>query len=108
MLLLYVQARLRTASAALAAERYCQEKGSWPDTLDTLVPTYLKQVPADPYEGKPLRLRRTDDGIIVYSIGPDRADNGGTLDRENPVAPGTDLGFQLWNADRRGRPSAPK
>jgi hypothetical protein len=102
------QAVLRCAATALAAERYRQEKGNWPDTLDALVPTYLKQVPADPYDGKPLRLRRTDDGIIVYSIGPDRADNGGTLDREHPVDPGTDLGFQLWDAGQRGRKPAPK
>jgi hypothetical protein len=102
------QAVLRCAATALAAERFRQDKKSWPDSLEALVPAYLKQVPADPYDGKPLRLRRLEDGLLVYSIGPDRADDRGTLDRENPVAPGTDLGFQLWNADRRGRPSAPK
>jgi hypothetical protein len=101
------QAVLRCAATALAAERYRQEKGNWPGTLDTLVPTYLKEVPTDPYDGKPLRLRRTDDGIIVYSIGPDQADDGGTLNRENPVAPGADLGFQLWDAGQRGRKPVP-
>jgi hypothetical protein len=97
------QAVLRCAAAALAAERYRQDRGAWPASLDALIPAYLKQVPADPYDGKPLRLLRTDGGLIVYSIGPDRTDDGGTLDRENPVAPGSDLGFQLWETDRRHR-----
>lgn len=99
-----VQAQLRCAAAALAAERYRLAKGRWPPALADLVPDYLAQVPNDPYDGQPLRLRRLDDGLVIYSVGPDLADNGGTLDRKNPIAKGTDLGFRLWDVPRRWQP----
>jgi hypothetical protein len=33
--------------------------------------------PTDPFNGQPLRHRPTDTGFIVYSVGPNRRDNGG-------------------------------
>jgi hypothetical protein len=101
------KAELRCAAVALAAERYRVAKGQWPEKLDVLVPDYLPAVPADPFDGKPLRLRRTEDGIMVYSVGSDGADNGGNLDRKDGKAPGTDLGFRLWDAARRGSANHP-
>jgi hypothetical protein len=103
------QAQLRCASAATAAERYRRAKGRWPDALDELKGAgYLPGVPADPYDGQPLRWRRLDGGRVVYSVGPDGEDNGGKLDRRNAAAPGTDIGFRLWDvAQRRQPPLAP-
>jgi len=60
-------------------------------------------VPADPFDGKPLRLGHLPDGLVIYSVGPDKTDDGGKIDRSHPGAPGTDLGFQLWDPDRRGK-----
>jgi hypothetical protein len=100
-----LRAALRCTIAAAAAERYRQEKGEWPASLEVLVPGYLKEVPADPYDGNLLRLKRLVDGVVVYSVGPDLVDNGGTLNRQQPDAPGGDLGFRLWNADQRGQTS---
>jgi len=97
------QARLRCAMAGLAAERYRLKHGQWPDSLGELCPDFLATVPLDPYDGKPLRWRARRDGAIIYSIGPDREDNGGKLDRVLLVTPGTDLGFQLWDIEKRGR-----
>lgn len=34
----------------------------------------------DPFSGKPLKLKRTDDGWIVYSVGKDLNDDGGDVD----------------------------
>jgi hypothetical protein len=100
---------LRCAVAALAAERYRHDKKRWPDTLEALCEAgYLGQVPVDLYDGKPVRLRRLDDGLLIYSIGPDGEDNGGNLDPKKPLAKGTDLGFRLWDADKRRQPPAPK
>jgi hypothetical protein len=101
-------AQLRCAGAALAAERYRREKGRWPETLATLVPDYLDDVPIDPFDGQPLRLARPDDGLVVYSVGPDGHDDGGTLDWRNPKRPGTDLGFRLWDVDKRRQPPPPR
>jgi hypothetical protein len=34
----------------------------------------------DPFDGKPIRMKRTAGGPIVYSVGTDYADDGGTLE----------------------------
>jgi hypothetical protein len=91
----------------LAVERYRQARGDWPASLDKLVPGYLAFVPLDPLDGKPLRYRRLADGVVVYSVGPDREDNGGTLDRDNPTRAGTDLGYRLWDVKQRRQPPKP-
>jgi hypothetical protein len=101
------QAQLRCALAALAIERYRLEQQRWPDKLEELVPRYLRVVPNDPFDGKPLRLRRTKDGLVTYSVGPDFQDNGGAMDLLNPQAPGTDVGFRLWDVGRRHQPAHP-
>ena len=75
-------ASLRCTIVALAAERYRREKKAWPDTIDQLCPQYLAVVPLDPFDGRPLRYRRVDDGIVIYSVANDTIDNGGHLDRE--------------------------
>jgi hypothetical protein len=95
------QAALRCAEAAMAAERYRLSQQCWPDDLAALVPRYLAAVPTDPFDGKPLRLRRLQDGIVIYSVNADRLDNDGRFDRKNLQAPDTDIGFQLWDGDRR-------
>jgi len=100
------QAYLRCALVAVAAERYRRDKGAWPATPAELVDKYLKSLPVDAYDGKPLRYRILPDGVIVYSVGPDKEDNGGARNRHNPLAKGADLGFRLWNVDRRRQPPA--
>jgi hypothetical protein len=100
-------AQLRCATVAVAAERFRRDNGRWPTTIDELVTAkLLTAVPADPYDGKPLRLKKLPDGLVIYSVGPDGADNGGTLDRQKPTRPGSDIGFRLWDVSARRR-SAP-
>jgi hypothetical protein len=105
---LRTQAELRCAIVAIAAERYRQAQGSWPASLAALVPAYLRAVPVDPFDSQPVRYRRLADGVVIYCLGPDGTDDSGRLDRQNPGTTGTDLGFQLWDIDkRRPLPSAP-
>jgi hypothetical protein len=47
------------------------------------------------------RARRLEDGIVIYTLGPDGQDNGGALSREYKPAPGTDIGFRLWDPEQR-------
>jgi hypothetical protein len=96
---------LRCALVAVALERYRRDHGRWPDTLDALVPQYVAAVPADPQDGKPLRFKRRPDGVVVYWIGHDGADDGGKLNRLNYLAKGSDQGFQLWDVDQRRQPA---
>jgi hypothetical protein len=53
---------------AIALELYGRNHGSYPNTLDQLVPEYLDEVPRDRYDGQPLRYERTDDGGVLSSI----------------------------------------
>jgi len=70
-------AHLRTADAALSAQRYRLTSGKLPDKLADLVPTYLQSVPKDPFDGNELRYKKLDTGFVVYSIGEDLSDDGG-------------------------------
>jgi hypothetical protein len=72
-------ARLRVAQTAMAVERYqLANQGRLPATLATLVPKYLEAVPADPFDGEPLRFKTLPGGYVIYSIGQDATDDGGT------------------------------
>ncbi|MFO0809243.1 MAG: hypothetical protein U0746_11500 [Gemmataceae bacterium] len=101
-------AQLRCAFAMVAAERFRNKHGRWPESLDELVKAgSLKSIPLDPYVGNPLRLKRVDDGLVIYSVGPDQTDDGGKFDRSKPLAAGTDWGFRLWDPAKRRQPAPP-
>lgn len=101
------QAFLRCAVVAVAAERFRRARGRWPQPLAELVKAgFLREVPIDPFDGEPLRSRQLDNGMIIYSVGVDGEDNGGTLNRKDPTAKSCDLGFQLWDVNRRRQPAA--
>ena len=93
------QAVMRCTVAALAAERYRLRRGAWPGSLDVLVQEgLLAKVPLDPFDGQPLRYKSSDEGRVIYSVGPDRTDNGGIINRREVSAPGVDFGFRLRDA----------
>ncbi len=65
--------------AAIALKRFHLRHGQHPETLDALVPEFLSDVPKDPVDGKPLRYRRTSDGLFrLYSVGQNGTDEGGS------------------------------
>jgi len=61
--------QLRHAIAAIAAERYRLVHRHWPDSLESLVPRYLAQVPDDPFVDGPLRLQRLDHRLFITGNG---------------------------------------
>ena len=67
--------------------------GKHPEKLSELVPEFLPAVPPDPYDGRPLRPRRGEGGLVLYSVGRDRKDDGGRpMDEEKHEG---DLAFRL-------------
>jgi hypothetical protein len=96
-------ALLRCALVAVAAEQHRLEHGAWPASPARLVPTFLPELPVDPFDGKPLRSKRLPDGIVVYSVGPDGVDDGGQV-AATSGQPISDVGMRLWDANRRRRP----
>ena len=98
-------AMLRCSICAAAAERFRRTNGRWPVSLGELVTAGLLRTPTDPYDGQPVRLKRVSDGLVVYTVGPDKTDDGGNLS-PNPT-PGTDCGLRLWDVPARRQPPRP-
>jgi len=72
-----VHAHLDLGRTAAAVERHRLAKGRLPEQLADLVPAYLEQVPIDPFDGQPIRYRRTEPGYVLWSVMEDGQDNGG-------------------------------
>jgi len=73
------------ALALVAATKQRLETGAVPETFDELASQLVPPASRDPFTAdQPLVMKRTDDALLVYSIGPDGEDDGG------PVAPGAD------------------
>ena len=72
--------------------------GRLPARLEELVPGYCKAVPADLFDGKPLRYRTFGTGYVIYSVGPDGKDDGGAEPDPNNSQTSYDVGFKLeWS-----------
>jgi hypothetical protein len=74
------QTQINEARIAWALERYRRANGRFPETLDALSPKFLAKIPPDLITGEPLKYRRTEDGqFILYSVGWNQQDDGGTV-----------------------------
>lgn len=62
----------------LALAIYRVEQGGYPETLGALVPDVLDAVPVDSFDGQALVYRKTEDGFLLYSLGPNGVDDGGS------------------------------
>jgi hypothetical protein len=65
-------------AVAQAALRFRQATGRMPASPADLVPAYLAAMPADPFDGEPLRMKAADGTLIIYSIADNMTDDGGT------------------------------
>ena len=71
-------ASLRLVTTELAARTHERTRGKPPIALTDLVPSHLPGVPIDPFSQKPLIYRATSNAFLLYSVGPDGKDDGGT------------------------------
>ena len=69
---------LRSAQTACAVERFRLKHQRLPERIEVLVPEFLNSVPLDAVSGQPLKYRIRDKGYVVYGVGDDGEDNGGT------------------------------
>jgi hypothetical protein len=81
-------AYVRLLLAVVAVEKYRSVAGLLPEKISDLGPA---EVPSDPFDGQPLRYKKLAKGYVVYSIGEDEVDNGGT----QGFGPGTDITFTV-------------
>ncbi len=68
---------LNLVKVALALEAYRGRNMKYPEKLSDLTKGYLTEIPKDLFTNKPLHYRRTEDGYMLYSVGPNMKDDGG-------------------------------
>lgn len=72
-----ITARIRAARVAIAIERFRLAHDQLPQGLAELGSSGTSALPADPFDGQPLRYKRLPTGYAVYSVGEDATDDGG-------------------------------
>jgi hypothetical protein len=94
----HLMALLHAATAMVAAERHRLRTKSYPTGWDEwLTP------PTDPFTARPLLLKPLADGLLIYSTGPDRTDDGG-LTYMPPGSHPSDIGVRLFTPAHRCQP----
>jgi hypothetical protein len=99
------------AITAVALERHRLRQGTYPGTLEALVPAFLARVPVDPMNGQPLHYKllpppaaaanasgrdSTPPAYLLYSVGADFKDDGGDASPvPSTLAPGLNNGKDL-------------
>lgn len=62
----------------LALKLYKVKNGTYPEKLESLVSAdLLKEIPIDSFSGKKLIYKKSIEGFILYSLGPNMKDDGG-------------------------------
>lgn len=79
------------AIVVIALIRFHLHEGSWPETLEALIPKYLSLVPPDRFSGESLKYRIVDGQPLLYSVGLDRVDDGG-----NPMQADCTTAWASW------------
>lgn len=86
-------ARHACCDTLIAIRRFHLANGEYPYELRDLVPNFLDALPVDPFSGQPLVFKTTEDAIIVYSVGNNLVDDGGS--DLNYATRKPDLGYKL-------------
>ena len=82
-------AHLRLLRLELALQEYRKRHGRYPATLAQLASEITTAVPLDPFTERPLVYRLQGSAYLLYSLGPDQADDGGTPASTRNLGPKT-------------------
>jgi hypothetical protein len=72
------EVRIDLFRMGLLIERHYTDHREYPDSLDVLAPALGGSVPVDPFSGEPYRYIVNDDGFLLYSVGWNQVDDGGS------------------------------
>ena len=96
------KARMRhtTALVAIAATEFRVAHDNLPEKADSLVPDFLPCLPKDTFhDTSRVRYSRKDDGVAIYSVGPNGKDDGGPGPEMGQAQPkNDDIGIFLRQA----------
>lgn len=73
-----VTANRQLTRVAIALALHRNEHGDYPDKLDAVVPAHLPKPPVDLFHNHPLVYHKTDDGYLLFSMGANGQDDGGS------------------------------
>ena len=71
------EALLELLKVHAALRSYQLDNESLPATLEELTPDYISKVPTDLFSGRAFAYRVTEEGYLLYSVGPNGVDDGG-------------------------------
>ncbi|MDF2441452.1 MAG: hypothetical protein JWN98_2436 [Abditibacteriota bacterium] len=90
-----IEAAQRQVEVALALSHFRSRHGRYPARLQQAAALWGKAVPVDPYHNQPFQYRSDGRNFTLYSIGPNRIDDGGhsafTRKRPNSGTRGDDI-----------------
>jgi hypothetical protein len=86
---------VRCAVLAIAVERYRRSHGELPRSLDDVAGAYIDSIPLDPFTGERILYGRDEEGYVVYSVGHNRQDDGGSVRLRAGEKSPQDLGLRL-------------
>jgi hypothetical protein len=92
------EAVAKLAAASFAVESFRHAHNRFPADLAELVPEFMNAVPADPFDGQPVRYRQIPQGYLLYSVDVDGRDDKGTeppASRKSKDAKSYDLTFTV-------------
>ncbi len=94
----YAQAELDLARVAIALERFRLANGRYPEKLAELETNFILRLPHDVMSGQPLKyLRNADGSFLLYSIGLNGTDEGGTVGlNKNGTSVNVEQGDWVW------------
>lgn len=72
------QQSFELARVSLALAAYHADKGDYPEALNALTPGYLKEITPDRFAAGPLKYQKRGKGFVLYSVGRNLKDDGGT------------------------------
>lgn len=72
------EVRMQLTQLGLLAEQYQRHFGKPPETLNAVAAHLPEETIIDPFSGRPFAYRVTEGGFLLYSVGPDEKDDGGT------------------------------
>ncbi len=89
------EARQAALITVLRVQLYYRKHGMFPKDLDTLIDDHKSALPTDPLgkAGQRLHYRRDEDGAIVWSVGENGVDDGGSIEFVSGKPP--DIGIRF-------------
>jgi len=95
-----INSQLQLIQVAAALAVFHAEHGTYPEKLEELVPGALVVPPADAFHGKPLVYKRLKQGYLLYSLGQNGQDDGGSNSMQSTFE---GLSTEHLNADETGK-----